>query len=92
MSTRIDVDHSMFLMPTIKDVIFNNPYTIVKWFDGSITKVRCIDKDDFNEEVGLAMAISRKYFENAEFEKEPFPRASFLKCVKNAKRPNCKKD
>ena len=69
----------------IKDVIFNNPATIVKWDDGSQTVVYCQDNvkdttkvvdgkevkvrkpmaaDSFNPEIGLAMAIVKKYFGN----------------------------
>ena len=48
----------------IKDVIFNNPATIVFWTDGSKTVVKCKGKDSFDPEKGLAMAIVKKVFGN----------------------------
>lgn len=53
---------SFAYMPSIQEVIFNGTHTVVKWNDGTTTVVNCIVEDDFNYEVGLAMAISRKYF------------------------------
>jgi hypothetical protein len=41
-------------------VIFNPPYTILYWEDNTKTIVKCGDKDEFNEEVGVAMAISKR--------------------------------
>lgn len=48
----------------IKDVIFNDPATIVFWTDGSKTVVKCKGKDAFDPEKGLAMAIVKKVFGN----------------------------
>ena len=48
----------------IKDVIFNNPATIVFWTDGSKTVVKCKGKDSFDPEKGLAMPIVKKVFGN----------------------------
>lgn len=45
---------------TIKDVIFNNPATIVTWSDGSKTVVKCQDDDTYNPELGLAMCVVKK--------------------------------
>ena len=45
---------------TIKDVIFNNPATIVKWSDGSKTVVKCQQGDIYNPELGLAMCVVKK--------------------------------
>ncbi len=50
--------------PTIKDVIFNNPATIVFWSDDTKTVVKCQDGDVYDPEKGLAMAISKKFFGN----------------------------
>lgn len=44
----------------IKDVIFAPPATIVYWSDGSKTVVKCSEKDDFDPEKGLAMAIAKR--------------------------------
>lgn len=44
----------------IKNVIFNDPATIVMWSDGTKTVVKCGENDIFDPEKGLAMAISKK--------------------------------
>ena len=43
----------------IKNVIFNDPATIVFWNDGTKTVVKCGKNDTFDPEKGLAMAISK---------------------------------
>lgn len=48
----------------IKNVIFNDPATIVFWNDGSKTVVKTQDGDEFDPEKGLAMAISKKVLGN----------------------------
>jgi hypothetical protein len=50
--------------PSIKEVIFNNPATVVIWADGTKTVVKCQEGDTYNEELGLAMCISKKFFGN----------------------------
>lgn len=47
---------------SIRKVIFNNPATIVLWSDGTKTVVKCNERDDFDPEKGLAMAICKKHF------------------------------
>ena len=47
----------------IKNVIFNNPATIVFWSDGSKTVVKA-NLDDYDQEKGLAMAIAKKALGN----------------------------
>lgn len=49
---------------TIKNVIFNDPATIVLWTDGSKTVVKCQKGDTYNKEMGLAMAILKKCCDN----------------------------
>lgn len=64
------IDYGSFFTPKanglskldIKQVIYNNPATIVYFNDGSKVVVKTIDGDEFNEEVGLAMAIMKKMF------------------------------
>ena len=51
-------------LPEIKNVKFNGPATIVFWADGTKTVVKCQDRDDYSEEVGLAMCIVKKVFGN----------------------------
>lgn len=50
--------------PSIKEVIFNNPATVVIWEDGTKTVVKCQEGDTYNEELGLAMCIAKKFFGN----------------------------
>ena len=51
-------------VPEIKKVIFNDPATIVLWKDGTKTIVKAQDKEEFDKEKGLAMAISKKSLGN----------------------------
>lgn len=50
--------------PVVKDVIFNDPATIVFWNDGTKTVVRAQGGDKFDPEKGLAMAFAKKMFGN----------------------------
>lgn len=47
----------------IKDVIFNDPATIVFWSDGTKTVVKA-ENEPFDREKGLAMAIAKKFLGN----------------------------
>lgn len=47
------------MLDKIKNVIFNNPATIVFWADGTKTVVKC-EHEKFDPEKGLAMAIVKK--------------------------------
>ena len=69
-------------MPNIQQIIYNGTHTVVKWSDGETTVVNCREGDEFNKEVGLAMAIARKYFERINADT---PRAEFLHAVENAR-------
>lgn len=51
-------------LPKIKNVIFNNPATIVLWADGTKTVVKVQNNESFDPEKGLAMAISKKALGN----------------------------
>ena len=57
-------NHNKAYIPAIKKVIFNNPATIVIWNDGTKTTVKCSERDEYSEEVGLAMCISKKALGN----------------------------
>ena len=48
----------------IKNVIFNDPATIVFWNDRTKTVVKVTDDETFDPEKGLAMAVAKKYFGN----------------------------
>lgn len=50
--------------PSIINVIFNNPATIVFWSDNTKTVVKCQEGDEWDAEKGLAMAVAKKYFGN----------------------------
>ena len=58
------VDRNKAYIPAINKVIFNNPATIVIWNDGTKTTVKCSERDEYSEEVGLAMCISKKALGN----------------------------
>lgn len=49
--------------PRIKNVIFNDPATIVFWEDGTKTVVKAHD-EPFDKEKGLSMAIVKKMYGN----------------------------
>lgn len=51
-------------IPRIKNVIFNEPATIVFWADGTKTVVKCQEGDIFDPEKGLTMAITKKALGN----------------------------
>lgn len=51
-------------IPSIKNVVFNDPATIVMWADGTKTVVKCQEGDTFDPEKGLAMAIVKKAYGN----------------------------
>lgn len=60
-------------LPKIKEVLFNDPATIIFWADGTKTVVKC-EGENFDPEKGMAMAISKKVLGNKygyydEFEK-----------------------
>lgn len=61
------VDTVINKVPRIKDVIFHNPATIIKWSDGSQDTIVKVDErygDKFDPEHGLAMAICKKAMGN----------------------------
>ena len=53
-------DESTMTAASIKNVIFNPPATIVFWSDGTKTTVKCSEKDIFDPEKGIAMAIAKR--------------------------------
>lgn len=56
--------YEVSLIPTIKDVIFNPPATIVFWSDNTKTIVRAQGDDIYDPEKGIAMAYSKKMLGN----------------------------
>lgn len=59
-------------MSRIKNVIFNDPATIVFWSDGTKTVAKCGKDDTFDPEKGLAMAIFKYFFDNAGYFNDVF--------------------
>ena len=74
------IEKDSFGVPMIKEVIYNVPNTVVYWMDGTKTVVTATKGETFNKEIGLAMAISKKYFSISNDK----PRAAFKNAVKNA--------
>lgn len=56
----IKTEYNTKTLPRIKDVIFNDPETIVFWEDGIKTVVKTMEGDEFDPHTGLAQAISKK--------------------------------
>ena len=52
------------LRSLIKQVIFSGPVTVVKWNDGTITRVRCAEGEEYDQEKGLLAAMAKKLYEN----------------------------
>lgn len=57
----------LFMLPTIKDVIFNPPATIIFWSDNTKTVVKA-DGEPYDPEKGIAMAISKKMLGDNKYE------------------------
>lgn len=49
---------------TIKNVIFNEPATIVLWSDNTKTVVKCAEDEVYDPEKGLAMAFAKRALGN----------------------------
>ena len=49
---------------SIQKVIFNDPCTIILWSDKTKTVVKCGKDEEYDPEKGMAMAISKKFFDN----------------------------
>lgn len=50
----------------IKEVIYNNPATIILWSDGSKTTCKKLDGDLYNPEYGLLLCVLKKVIGNQE--------------------------
>lgn len=46
----------------IDKVYFNEPWTIVKWKDGSTTRVKCAEGDIYSKRMGLMYCIVKRHF------------------------------
>lgn len=63
----VSISQNIDLEKEIKNVVFNDPATIVFWKDGTKTVTKCHAGDTFNKETGLAMCIIRKLCNNKHF-------------------------
>lgn len=54
----------IFAFLDVKEVIFNEPATIVYWMDGSKTVVKAQNGEHFDKEKGLAMAYVKNLYGN----------------------------
>lgn len=79
---KVTVEKNVKLFPEIKQVIFNDPATIVIWFDDVKTVVKCQEGDTFDKEKGLAMAICKRLYGNE---------SNFNNLIKKWTEPNVKK-
>lgn len=51
-------------LPSIKNVYFNDPATVVLWDDGTKTVVKCQKGDTYSKETGLSLCIAKKALGN----------------------------
>lgn len=49
----------------IKRVKYDNPWTIVFWEDGTVTKSKCHKNDVWSEAAGLNACVAKRYFQTA---------------------------
>lgn len=56
--------NKLYGTPSIKEVIFHDPATIVFWTDNTKTVVKRGPRDSYDNEKGLAMAIAKKALGN----------------------------
>ena len=54
------IPYKTYLQP--ERIIFNEPATIVFWEDGTKTIVKAMENDEYDPEVGFAMAYCKKIF------------------------------
>lgn len=52
------------ILDDVKQVIYNEPATIVTFSDGSKVCVKCCEKDKFSKEAGLIYAIVKRLYAN----------------------------
>lgn len=60
MKEYLNMLYGVYTIPYIKNVIFNDPATIVFWKDGTKTVVKVMEGDEFDPHTGLAQAICKK--------------------------------
>ncbi len=48
----------------VKEVIFNDPATIVIWGDGTKTVVKCTEGDAYDPRLGFLLCVAKRHFGN----------------------------
>ena len=59
-----DADNTSDILDDIKQVIFNDPATIVTFSDGTKVCVKANENDNFSKEVGLMYALVKRLYAN----------------------------
>lgn len=54
---------------TVKEVIYNDPATIVYFSDGSKEVVKRCPEDEYDEQTGLLMCVAKKFLGKDDFHK-----------------------
>lgn len=85
-SAKRQVENLQYLK--IRKIIYNNPATIVTWWDGDTTVVKVAEGQEFSEYFGLLAAIGKRIYEtNGEIERDI--RRKKVEC-KSKKEPKAK--
>lgn len=67
-SFSVDIAEMLGLIPKptdpVKGVWFNDPYTTVRWADGTVTTVRCSDDDVYDPMLGFLLCVAKRHFGN----------------------------
>lgn len=50
--------------PGVKQVVYNDPATVVYWDDGTKTVVKCHEEDVYDERTGFLLCCAKKLFGN----------------------------
>jgi len=64
---RVERLHIDAINANIKNVIFNDPYTIILWKDGRKTIVKCQPGDVYDKEKGLALALVKHFMYDSNY-------------------------
>lgn len=64
------IANSMSKRKSIKEVIFNNPATIILWADGTKTVVKCKDGDKYDKQTGFLICYLKGIVGNKTLLKE----------------------
>jgi hypothetical protein len=62
----MDFTGSFVIIPRIKSILFNEKkkVTTIIWNDDTKTMAKCTSNDDYDEEIGVAICIAKKYYGN----------------------------